>query len=155
MPNNSPPVIEIRMNPPDLLQRMAKYPKQLDKEMGQTMDDAIKYVWVSVPAYPPKSPNSRYVRTGTLGRSLGSSGQGGRMGNPDIKQTRRIGQGKYEGRFGTRLHYAPKVIGANTQLPLFKKLGWFTMKTIQDKATKGVVMLFEKMAQRMVKFLGG
>lgn len=154
MPNQTE-LIEIVMNPPDLLQRMARYPKELDREMNKTTEAAVMHVWGSVPPYVAKGANVTYVRTGGLGRGLGVSMGGGKAGSPDIKTVKRLGQGKYEGRFGTRLYYAPHVIGTLTQARHIAKRGWWTMKTIKDKAQVGIQRLFDKMAGRMVKFLGG
>jgi len=153
MPNKD--LIEIHMTPPDLLQRMAAYPKDLDREMRKTSEAALLHVQGSVPAYPPQKAGSSYARTGTLGRTLGSSMSGGVAGSPDIKAIKRIGQGKYEARFGTRLFYAPDVIGTGTQKSLFKRLGWWTMRAVQKLAEPGIVKLFNAMAERMVKKIGG
>ena len=150
-----PDLIEIQVNPPDLFQRMERYPKELDREMGTTMSAALLHVQGSVPPYPPQRTGSSYKRTGTLGRTLGASMDGGAVGSPDINTIKRLGSGKYEARFGTRLHYAPKVIGAETQEPLFKTLGWWTMRDVKNKAEPGIVKLFNAMADRLVKFLGG
>jgi len=145
MPNQE--LIEVKMNPPDLLQRMAKYPKELDREMNKTTEAAVLHVHASVPPYPAVPVGSSYIRTGTLGRSL-AIGDG-----QNIKTVKRLGQGRYEGRFGTRLYYAPHVIGTLTQARHMKH--WWTMKTVKDKAQAGIQKLFDKMAGRMVKFLGG
>ena len=146
MPNQTE-LIEVVMNPPDLLQRMARYPKELDREMNKTTEEAVLYVHASVPPYPAVPVGSTYARTETLGRTLG-------IGHPDnIKTVKRIGQGRYEGRFGTRLYYAPHVIGELTQARHMRH--WWTMKTVKEKAQTGIQKLFDKMAGRMVKFLGG
>ena len=152
---NEPDVIEIVMNPPDLLQRMARYPKELDREMNKTTEAAVLHVWGSVPPYPAKPVGSTYVRMASagLGGSLGTGEGGGKSGQPDIKTVKRIGQGRYEGRFGTRKYYAPHVIGTLTQAWHMKH--WWTMKDVKNKAQAGIQRLFDKMAGRMVKFLGG
>ena len=145
MPNQE--LIEVKMNPPDLLQRMAKYPKELDREMNKTTEVAVLHVHGSVPPYPAVPVGSTYDRTEMLGRSL-AIGDG-----QNIKTVKRLGQGRYEGRFGTRLYYAPHVIGTLTQARHMRH--WWTMKTVKDKAQAGIQKLFDKMAGRMVKFLGG
>lgn len=147
--------IEIKTNPPDLFRRMERFPQELARETEHTMEQALQHVWGSVPPYPPARPGSGYVRTGTLGRSLGSSQAGGMGSKPDIYQVRKLGASKYEGRFGTRLEYAPQVIGTQTQKRIFRNIGWWTMADIAKKATQGVQRLFDKMAGRMVKFLEG
>ena len=154
MPNQTE-LIEIVMNPPDLIQRMARYPKELDREMNKTTEAAVLHVWGSVLPYPTQAAGSSYARTGGLGRTLGTGQGGGKSGNPDILTTKRLGQGRYEGRFGTLLYYAPHVIGTLTQARHIAKAGWWTMKDVKDKAQAGIQRLFDKMAGRMVKFLGG
>jgi len=132
--------IEIIYNPPDLLQRMRRYPKKLDSELEEAMDKSLAEVWAKVPQYPPEPPGSSYVRTLTLGRSLGTGGTGGATsGSPDIKDVKRIGEGNYEGRFGTRLYYAQYVIGSQTQA----------------KHMTQIRRIFDKMAEKLVDFLGG
>ena len=144
------PTLEIRFNPPDLLQRMSKYPKQLDKEMGGTMDKALGHVTASVPPYPPQNPSSKYVRTGTLGRTIGLGG------TPDVRDIKRMGQGKYEGKLGTRLYYAQYVIGDQTQAAHVKRsANWWTMAVVAKRAQPGITKLFNAMAERMAKWLDG
>ena len=144
------PTLEIRFNPPDLLKRMEKYPRKLDKEMGGTMDKALAHVTGSVPSYPPQNPSSKYARTGTLSRTIGLSGP------PDIREIKRMGQGKYEGKIGTRLHYAPYVIGEQTQARhVARSANWWTTATILKRALPGIVRLFNGTAERMAKFLDG
>lgn len=147
-------LIEIHINPPDLFSRFERYPKELEKEMRFTLDQSLHHVWGSVPAYPQQRANSSYRRTGTLGRTLGISMQGGQSGKAEIFTIKSIGSSKYEARFGTRLHYAPQVIGTQTQKALFKSLRWWTMEDIRKKAEPGIVKLFNLMAERLVKFLG-
>ncbi len=146
---------QIRVNPPDLFSRFERYPKQLDAEVDKTLEQSLLHIQGSVPAYPRQRSGSSYKRTETLGRSLGSGFGGGQGGNPDIRQIKKLGSGKYEARFGTRLHYAPKVIGTHTQKPLFKSLGWWTMRDVKNKAEPGIKKLFDAMAKRLAKFLGG
>ena len=101
--------IEVRFNPPDLPQRMKHYPQKLQQEMERTMKESLIHVQGSVPPYPPARPTSRYIRTGTLGRSIGLGGRA------DIYEVRKIGGG-YEARLGTNLSYAPAVIGTESPL---------------------------------------
>lgn len=140
--------VEIRFTPPDLIRRMERYPDELHKEMERTMQQSLAHVQSSVPGYPPARPSSSYRRTGTLGRSIGLGGKA------EIYEVKRIGQG-YEARLGTRLHYAPSVIGPNDQLPFFQARGWWTLRTALDKAKPGIERLFEGMSRRMVEFLEG
>ena len=152
-----PDLVEIRVNPPDLFKRMAKYPKELDRAMEEASNKSLLHLWAKVPEYPQQRPGSTYRRTFTLGRSLGSS-MGGSFymgGRADIHEVKRLGQGKYEARFGTRVHYAPHVIGSDTQWPLFQRLGWWTMRDVKERAEQGIIKIFNDMAAKLVDFLGG
>lgn len=147
-------LIEIHLTPPDLFSRFERYPKELEKEIKTTMEASLLHVWGSVPAYPPQRIGSSYHRTGTLGRTLGTSEGGTKSNKPEIYTIKAIGSSKYEARFGTRLHYAPQVIGTETQKPLFKQLKWWTMRDVKNKAEPGIIKLFGAMTERLVKFLG-
>lgn len=139
--------IEVRFTPPDLPQRMMRYPKELEREMEKTMKQSLAHVQGSVPPYPAASPDSSYVRTGTLGRSIGLGGRA------EIYEVKKIGGG-YEARLGTNLSYAPYVIGPEDQAAQHKGR-WWTMKTVAEKARPGIERLFEAMSERLVAFLGG
>jgi hypothetical protein len=149
--------ITVTTTPRDLYARMERFPNQLGREIERTMKESLAHVHGSVPAYPPARPGSSYRRTGTLGRTLGSGQAGGAGSKPDILEVKRVGGGgfNYEGRFGTRLFYAPHVIGAQTQRPVFKRLGWWTMADVAERAQAGVQRLFDLMAERMRGFLEG
>jgi len=139
--------IEVRITPPDLIQRMHRYPQQLNQEMERTIKQALAHTQGSVPPYPAPPPGSSYVRTGTLGRTIGLGGRA------DIYETRRVGAG-YEARLGTRLDYAPYVIGPETQAAPHRGR-WWTMRTVLEKAMPGIERLYEAAANRMVAFLEG
>lgn len=138
--------IEVKFTPPDLPQRMQKYPKQLEREMEKTMKQSLVHVQGSVPPYPPASADSSYIRTGTLGRSIGLGGRA------EIYEVKRIGGG-YEARLGTRLSYAPYVIGADQAAQHAGR--WWTMKTVASKARPGIERLFKAMSERLAVYLGG
>ena len=148
------PKITVEMTPPDLIKRMGRYPKKLDATLKKTMEASLLHVQGSVPSYPPETPAQTYRRTGTLGRSLGVAQSGSTLGQPDIKLVRPLGASGYRGEFGTNLSYAPPVIGEGTQTKAFKGR-WWTMKTVADRATKGVVRLHDKAAELMARFLEG
>lgn len=140
------PEIDITFTPPDLLQRMARYPDRLNIELEKTTTQALLHLVGSVPPYPPARPESHYVRTGTLGRSIGLGGMA------DIYEVRPV-FGGYEARLGTNVEYAPPVIGDGTQTAFFKGRGWWTMKTILERAAPGIAKLYDAMCQRMVDWL--
>lgn len=140
--------ITVKFNPPDLPQRMKRYPQRMNEEMERTMKQSLLHMQGSVPPYPPARPSSSYVRTGTLGRSIGLGGRA------DIYEVSRIGGG-YEAQLGTRLEYAPQVIGAQSQTPFFKSRGWWNMREVLEKARPGVERLFEAMSKRLASWLDG
>lgn len=142
------PEITVKFMPPDLIQRMHRAPEKLDAELERTTKQALMHTVGSVPAYPPALPTSSYVRTGTLGRSVGLGGQA------DIYEVRSL-FGGYEARLGTNVEYAPRVIGDGSQWAFFKARGWWTMKTILERATPGIQRLYEAMCKRLVEYLDG
>ena len=100
----------------------------------------------SVPSYPVYS--SSYQRTGTLGRTLTI------VGDPEhIQDVKVIGHGVVEGQFGTRLEYAPFVIGDDTQAKHMRH--WWTMKTVKAKAEEGVKRIFEDMTKKLAGWIEG
>ena len=142
--------IEVTYDPPDLLERMARYPQELDEEMRTTAKKALFHLQGSVPEYPPPPAGSRYQRTGTLGRSIG-------LGGPaDVMMVKKVGGG-YESTLGTRLEYAPYVIGSSEDQPSQARhmSHWWTTQTIAEKAEPGIERLYNNSAERMVAFLEG
>lgn len=143
----SQPVIEIR-GLDELIARMKQYPQQLNALSKTYMDAALIEVHSSVPPYPPPPEGSKYRRTGTLGRSMGVGFEGKPVGKPQVYESRKAGS-VYEGRFGTRLNYAPHVIGEGTQ----KLDWWWTVKDVAEKASVGIIRIFNLMADKMAAFL--
>ena len=137
--------INVKFTPPDLIPRMQRYPDRLKSEMEKTTTAALAHTQGSVPQYPAARPSSSYVRTGTLGRSIGLGGRA------DIYEVRAIGSG-YEGKLGTNLSYAPYVISEDQAA--VHRGRWWTVATILEKAKPGIMRLYEAMAKRMVDFLG-
>lgn len=147
--------IDIITTPPDLLKRMSAYPDQLDGVMQEAAKAGLLIIHESVPPYPPQKQGSKYVRTGLLGRSMGVGQSGGQVGQPDIYLVKKVGEGSYEGEFGSNVEYAPKVIGEQSQEAFFKERGWWTTKTIAQKATAKINELYEKVAEQMAAWLDG
>jgi len=139
----------ITFTPPDLIQRMRRYPDELRDEMEKATRQALAHVQGSVPSYPPARLESRYRRTGTLGRSIGSGG-----GRADIYTVEPNGGG-YVATLGTRLEYAPQVIGPDDQTPFFAGRGWWTLATALERAEPGIERIYEHMCKRLATRLDG
>ena len=147
--------VKITTTPPDLLQRMERYPRQLDGVMQEAAKASLLVIQENVPAYPHQKPDSQYTRTGYLGRSMGAGQSGGAIGQPDIYVVKKVGEASYEGEFGSRADYAPQVIGEQSQKAFFKERGWWTTKTIAQKATEKVNKVYQMAAEKMVAWLDG
>lgn len=137
-----------------LSRRMMDFPQEWQEVSEATMEAILLHIQGSVPAYPTQRQGSSYRRTGTLGRTLGVSMGGGMSGNPDIKIIERAGT-YVQARFGTRLNYAPRVIGSNSQSGLFKSLGWWTMNDVAKAAEAGAVELVNEMTDQLAAWLEG
>lgn len=137
----------------EVITRMQAYPDKLKAVLSATMDAAMLILWESVPPYPPPPPNSSYDRTGTLGRTLGSSEGGGTgSGHPSIYEVRQLGSG-YEGHFGTNLEYAPYVIGDDDQSAFMYH--WWQMKDVASAASEKITRVFDDMTAQLKAFLEG
>ena len=146
------PIVEIR-GLKELQARMQSYPRKLNEAIRTTMQAGLLVLWENVPPYPPQPQDSTYVRTGTLGRTLGASIDGGRAGGkPDIYEVREMG-GNFEGHFGSSLDYAPYVIGDDTQAS--QNSHWWKISDIAARAQEKIDKLFEKLADKLAKFLEG
>ena len=135
----------------ELIQKMNRYPRVFERVMKATMTAVLLKIWEKVPPYPAARPDSSYRRTGTLGRSLGTSMQGTKMGQPGIMRIKKMGAGDFSATFGTRLKYAPDVIGEN-QKPAFAGR-WWTLKGVARGAERDVIKIFEASAAAMARWL--
>ena len=137
----------------EVITRMQAYPDRLKAVLTATMDAAMLVLWESVPPYPAPPANSSYDRTGTLGRSLGSSEGGGTGGgHPSIYEIKELGSG-YEGHFGTNLDYAPYVIGDDDQSAFMYH--WWQMKDVAAAASDKINRIFADMGSQLKSFLEG
>lgn len=137
----------------ELRLRFQGFPSAYYKAMSKTMVASLLVLWENVPSYPPAIPGGWYVRTGLLGRSLGSGMEGGKHGPPDILEVK-YGSRFSEGTFGSRVYYAPDVIGEN-QDPFFAGRGWWNIMTIVNKAKGKIETLWKAMADELAKYLDG
>lgn len=132
----------------ELEERFRQYPVQFQMEVSKAVGASLLVFHEKVPPYPPKPPESRYRRTHTLDRSLGTIG-----GPHNIYQIRKIGAMGFEGRFGTNLKYAPYVIGPpGTQREPFSSY-WWRLDQVPDKAQSKILEIFQKLTQRLAAFL--
>ena len=153
-----PTTIEVR-GLDSLIARMSQYPQKLLAAMRTTVEASLYVLWENVPPYPPEPPESTYTRRGILGKTLGGSMAGGRSGEkPDIFELRELGSSAegalVEGRFGTRLEYAPYVIGDNEQAWMHAGR-WWTISKVGERAKGKIIRLFQQLANKMAAFLDG
>lgn len=135
----------------ELIMLMKQFPQKLRQISKMGMEASLLVLWENIPPYPAPPPDSKYRRTGTLGRTLGSSEGGGKTGGqPDVYETKAIGAHDYEGRFGTNLNYAPYVIGEEQARHMSH---WWKLTSIIPIAEKKIAKVWEGIAQTMASFL--
>ncbi len=139
----------------ELSRRMQKFPDEWQYVTNTTAEASLMVIWemAGKAYYPPAPPNSRYRRTGTLGRTLGVS----------YRSNRRLGKradiyevghqrGQITMTFGTRLEYAPYVIGdrqSRANAKHWKKLD----PGVRDMAYPKILKIWEAMARQVAKWL--
>ena len=137
----------------EVQRKFARFPMQYNKAERKTLEASLMTIHEQIPPYPTALSTSRYKRTGTLGRSIGANMSGGKSGKPEIYMVKQ--GGKYsEASFGTRLHYAPKVIG-EYQDPFFAGRGWWNIKQVADFAKGKIERLWQIMADELANWLDG
>ncbi len=146
--------VEVRTTPPDLFRRLGRYRQKIEAVNKIGMKATMIEIHGSVPPYPPTPAGGRSSRTGQLGRALGSGQGGGKVGPADIQKIRRIGHASFEGRFGTNLSYAPRVIGEGTQQRPWSGY-WWTIKTVAKRALPGIIKIWRAVSEEMAAFLEG
>jgi hypothetical protein len=132
----------------ELRDRMAQFPGKFQRVIAKTLEASLLKLWENVPPYPPAPASSEYVRTGTLGRTLGAGGQ-----RPDIYEVKQEG-GFQVASFGTKLGYAPYVIGDNEQAWMHQNR-WFVLGDVLNKSVGAIEGLFNAAADEMAKWLDG
>jgi len=138
----------------EVIEKLDNYPKMLNEMISETTEASLLTLWENVPPYPPEPENSTYRRMGTLGRSLGSGAQGGKDGQPDIMEVRPLGSGVgYEGQFGSRLDYAPLVIGDDLQAGHMGH--WWKISKVAELAADKINRLYQTMVDKLVEFMNG
>lgn len=143
--------IEIKIDDHGLMDRLRRYPEQYNRAINQFTEAGLYALQEHVPPYPPQPTTTSYRRTGMLGRSLGVSMQGGRVGRSEIFQVRKVG-GYHEGRFGTNLFYAEHVIGDNQA----RAMGhWWQMKDVPQRAMGKINALLQATLNALARFIEG
>jgi len=136
----------------EAINKMSSYPDKFHKEMYRNMQASLDVLNENVLPYPPKPETSKYRRTGTLGKSLGSGMSGGKTGaKPTVYGvSQSMGSGSYEGRFGTNLSYAKYVIDPKQQAYMHQGR-WWTLDNVKENAKSKILKIW----QDMVNFIIG
>ena len=137
----------------ELQSRFKRWPEKFTARLGLVMRASLDVIWEHVPAYPSRPEKSTYIRQGLLGKSLGTDEQGNKVGTPDIYQVVNR-TGFHEASFGSKLDYAPYVIGEREQAWMHKGR-WWTIKTVAEKALPKLTRIFNQMAEQMAGWLDG
>ena len=140
----------------EIRKRFAQFPNKYRAALYETLKRSLYTLWHNVPPYPEQDPDSTYIRTLLLAKSLGTSEGGGATTGgpkPDIFEVK-MGTRMSSATFGTRLKYAPYVIGTHQQAKVHRGR-WWTMLTIAKKSIPGIQKLFERFVERLAKWLDG
>ena len=135
----------------EVIDRMQAYPDKLRAVLEQTMRAVLLFIQGKVPSYPQQPADSEYIRKGSagIGGSLGAGGQA------EIFEVVDNG-GFVEGRFGTRIEYAPHVIGDPFEEQARHMRHWWTLpKTVVAIAESGVQKLFQGAIDEVAAWLKG
>lgn len=130
----------------------ADMPNKMRKFLRTGMEQSLLVLHENVPPYPPNPVSSKYIRTGMLGKSLGSSEAGGKVGTPTVYSVK-SNDVQTIGQFGTQLSYAKYVIDPEEQAYMhkygFKNASsfWWTMNTIKVKSEKKVIQVWERLVK--------
>ena len=119
----------------ELLRKIKRMDGDVKPMLIRATEKAVKYVHGTVPEYPAPRPGQRYVRTGTLGRSI-------------TTEVKPLGS-EIVGKIGTNTVYAPWVIseesaGGRGPQAWMHKDRWWTLQGVVRKARGAVVRIFQK-----------
>ena len=138
--------IEIKITGLDKIYLLfADMPNKLRKFMRTGMEQSLLVLHENVPPYPPAPETSSYIRTGMLGKSLGSGIAGGKVSTPTVYSIR-SNDAQTVGQFGTQLSYARYVIDPDRQAYMHRGR-WWTMNTIKEKSEKKVMQVWERLVK--------
>lgn len=105
-------------------------------------EKAVLFVHSRVPPYPPPPPESRYVRTGTLGRSI----------TTDVRD---VGSATV-GVIGTDVVYAPwvisaKEVGGRGPQAWMHRGRWWTLHGVVERARDKIVQIYQDALRAWLK----
>jgi hypothetical protein len=130
--------------------RFRAMPQRFSRALRTTIGAALYVLWENVPPYPEQNPDTDYIRTGTLGRTLGVNETGAKQDKPDIFDLRQQGS-QVIGEFGTNLEYAPYVIGDEEQAWMHYR--WWRIKDVAQASAAKIERLFKAMAEELARYL--
>jgi len=119
-----------------LVRQLDKSPVLVRKLVGDAMEKSAHLIHLHTMTYPPPPPSSTYVRTGTLKKSW----------------TSKVNRGRFEAQVGTRLNYAPYVLGDDDQAAVHRGR-WKTVGQVADKVRPDIDKFFEDAGEELVREL--
>lgn len=125
-----------------VLNKYGRIQRDIRPILRQGVDRAVKYVHSQVPPYPPPPATSLYIRTGTLGREIGT-------------EVRTMGA-QVVGIIGSPTVYSPWVIsdravgGAGPQARQHKGR-WWTLQGVVDKARGRVLDILRNTIRDLIQ----
>lgn len=112
----------------ELAEAMGRLAGKTTRVLQEGMEQGVLYVHQSMPPYPPGRADSRYRRTGELGRKMGT----------EVKTMGRT----VTGIVGGAAPYAPLVIG--TEQAGMHRGRWWRLRDVVQKALPTVIRLIEQ-----------
>jgi hypothetical protein len=135
----------------EIIKKFNAAPEKFKTMALDGMSDSLDVIHEAVQPYPAPPSGSKYVRTGRLGASMGSSMGGGVSGAPNI-ETIKIGSNYIEGKFGSSLSYAEYVIGDGTQAEVHQGR-WWTVATLAGRAASKVISIWQRLTDRWAEWI--
>ena len=124
----------------ELINKVGRITPEIQRAMDKTMEASLNTLHENVPSYPQRPGKSSYIRTGTLGKSIGMNNA-----KPTVYSIKGSGA-KIEGRFGTDLSYAKYVIDPDRQAYMHRGRWWTTENIVKASKSK-ILRLWDKMIQ--------
>lgn len=137
------PQIEIR-GLDKLLRKYRRLGKNASPAIRDLTKHAADYAHSQVPSYPPPRPESRYRRTGTLGRTIHA-------------KVKNLSDTEWAGILGTPTAYAPWVISSERTpqgvggQAWFHKERWWTLQGVVKGARNAIVKIYQDGIRRLLQ----